>query len=81
MNNHPISLINLAEAIILQSIEDLWGPIHKKESIDFFKGEGFRLAAEMAEMSAVDKRRLLLILGRWEKKVMVVNSIRHSHAQ
>ncbi len=81
MNNHPISLINLAEAIILQSMEDLWGPIHKKESIDFFNGEGFRLAAEMAEMSAVNKRRLLLILRRWEKKVIKVNNIRHSHAQ
>lgn len=81
MNNHPFSLINLAEAIILQSMEDLWSPIRKKESIDFFKGEGFRLAAEMAEMSAVDKLRLLLILRRWEKKVIKVNNIRHSHAQ
>ena len=62
-------------------MEDLWSPIHKKKSIDFFKGEGFRLAAEMAEMSAVDKLRLLLILRRWEKKVIKVNNIRHSHAQ
>jgi len=68
VNNHPISLMYLAEAIILQSIEDLWSPIHKKKSIDFFKGEGFRLAAEMAEMSAVDKLRFLLILRRSEKK-------------
>ena len=59
-------------------MEDLWSPIHKKKSIDFFKGEGFRLAAEM---SAVDKLRLLLILRRWEKKVIKVNNIRHSHAQ
>ena len=40
-----------------------------KGGIVFSKREGFRLAAEMAEMSVVDKFWLLLILGRCERHV------------
>jgi len=69
MNNHPLRLKNLSEAIIVQSVEDLWSPTHKKDSTDFFMGEGFRLASEMAGMSAVDRLRLLLMLRRCGQKV------------
>ncbi|HUO78240.1 MAG TPA: hypothetical protein VMU21_11765 [Thermodesulfovibrionales bacterium] len=42
---------NMLGKLQCQSIGDLWSPIHPKKGIVFFKGEGFRLAAEMAEMS------------------------------
>ena len=77
MNNHPLRLKNLSEAIIVQSVEDLWSPTHKKDSTDFFMGEGFRLASEMAGMSAVDRLRLLLMLRRCGQKVNKVNNKRH----
>ena len=63
-----MSLKNLAEAVIAQSVEDLWNPIHKRKCIEFFTGEGFRLASEMARMSTVDKLRLVLMLRRCGKK-------------
>ena len=81
MNNHPLRVKNLAEAIIVQSVEDLWSPLHRKESTDFFTGEGFRLASEMAGMSAVDRLRLLLMLRRCGQKVKKVNNKQHeSHS-
>ncbi len=61
MNNYSIGLVQLAEAIILQSMDDLWSPDHKEESIVFFKGEVFMLAAEMARIGGVDKLRLLML--------------------
>jgi hypothetical protein len=70
-------LKNLAEAIIVQSMEDLWSPIHKEESMDFFMGEGFRLSSEMAGMSAAHRLRLLLILRRSGQKGKKVNNSRH----
>lgn len=42
---------NLAEAIILQSMADLYIPEHRKESVDFFQGEGFRICAEVAGLN------------------------------
>src|SRR5512143_3025437 len=41
----------LAEAIILQSIEDLWNPVCKKGSLMFFQGDGFALCSEIAGIS------------------------------
>lgn len=52
----------LAEAIILQAMEDLWAEEHKKQSMVFFSGEGFRLCAELAVMGLYDQVRLLQIL-------------------
>jgi hypothetical protein len=57
-------LKNLAEAIILQSIEDLWSKTHQKESIEFFTGEGFRHCADMADMSVVDRLRIIRMLRK-----------------
>ncbi|UCD35155.1 MAG: hypothetical protein JSU90_12840 [Nitrospiraceae bacterium] len=38
----------LAEAVILQSAEDLWDPRYARESREFFEGEGFALFARIA---------------------------------
>ncbi len=54
----------LAEAVILQSIEDLWSTTYKKESIEFFRGEGFRQCADAAGMGVVDRLRLIRMLRR-----------------
>jgi len=62
-----MSLKTLAKAIILQSLEDLWSPIHRKRSIQFLSGEGFRLASEIAGMSVIDQFRFWLILRMCEK--------------
>ena len=49
----------IAEAIILQAIEDLWSAIHRKESIEFFTGEGFAICASMAGMGLHEKLKLI----------------------
>jgi len=53
----------LAEAIMLQSIEDLWHPAHRNDSIEFFSGDGFRLCAGMAELSAEECAKILEMCG------------------
>ena len=59
----PLPVKPLAEAIIMQAIEDLWDDKHRGESIDFFKGRGFRYCARMAEMGSFEQAVLLQILG------------------
>ena len=54
----------IAEAIILQSIEDLWSPAHKKESIEFFTGEGFILCAKIAGMGLYEKLKLIQVIKK-----------------
>ncbi len=54
----------LAEAIILQSMEDLWSKTQKNKSLDFFTNEGFHICAEMAGMKVMDRIRLLGLLRR-----------------
>lgn len=53
----------LAEAIILQSIEDLWDEGHKDDSLSFFRGEGFNMCAKMAGIRPDDRLRLLRLIG------------------
>lgn len=53
------SLKALSEAIILQSMEDLWTRSYRKESIKFFLGEGFRECADIAGMKVVDRLRVV----------------------
>ncbi|MHB8882817.1 MAG: hypothetical protein ACYC69_15070 [Thermodesulfovibrionales bacterium] len=48
VNSHVRSL---AEAVILQSIEDLWDPACKKGSLLFFEGDGFVLYCQIAGIS------------------------------
>ncbi len=57
------SVKSLAEAIILQSMEDFWGNAYREESIEFFKGEGFRVCAEIAGMGNEDQTKVLEMLS------------------
>ncbi|MDA8324660.1 MAG: hypothetical protein M0033_00415 [Nitrospiraceae bacterium] len=49
----------LAEAIILQSFEDLWDKVHRNESLEFFKGGGFDFYAGVAGLGPEGKLKLL----------------------
>ena len=49
----------LAEAIILQSIEDLYDGRHRTGSVDFFTGESFHTCARMAGLSTGEKLKVL----------------------
>jgi hypothetical protein len=53
----------LAEAIILQSIDDLWNPMCRKESLMFFEGDGFELCSEIAGISYIKKLTMLRMLA------------------
>jgi len=57
---------SLAEAVILQSLEDLWDPSHRIESIDFFNGDGYRIFAKLAGLNQAHSYKMLNI--PWEKK-------------
>jgi len=52
----------LAEAVILQAIEDLFDPSERKRSIDFFNSDNFSLCAEIAGLNAVDQIRIIRML-------------------
>ncbi len=54
-----MGLKNLAEGIIVQTMEDLWDDDLREDCIEFFKGEEFRLCAELADMSLDDQLKLL----------------------
>jgi hypothetical protein len=53
---------NLAEAIILQSIEDLWEEKQRGDCIAFLRGEGFSVCADLAGMKVPDRLRLLHLI-------------------
>jgi hypothetical protein len=52
----------LVEAIMLQALEDLWDSAQRKESISFFKGEGFCACAETLGMGRAQKFLILRIM-------------------
>jgi hypothetical protein len=54
---------HLAEAVILQSIEDLWNEDRREECIRFFSGEDFRTCAGIAGMDISDQIKILSLLG------------------
>ena len=54
---------NLAEEIILQSIEDLWNPICKRRSLMFFEGDGFALCSGLAGTSYIKQLAMLRMLA------------------
>jgi len=58
---------SLAEAIILQSMEDLSDLRNRAESLEFFGGEGFRICAQMAGMSAEDQVKVLELVQKISK--------------
>lgn len=53
----------LAEAVILQSIEDLFDSLQRRNSINFFRGEGFNVYAEIAGLSTANQIRIIRMLG------------------
>ena len=59
-NSHVRSL---AEAIILQSIEDLWHPVCKKGSLMFFEGDAFTRCSEIAGISYIKQLAMLRMLA------------------
>ncbi|TAN45936.1 MAG: hypothetical protein EPN22_00900 [Nitrospirae bacterium] len=52
-------IMNLAEAVILQSLSDLWRRDERHDSIKFFKGEGFNAYGSLAGMGKkqIDRMR------------------------
>ena len=67
----------LADAILLQSIEDLWTDVERANCIDFFSGEGFRICSEMAGMSSDDKVKILNMV----RDIIDQNSIREKKGE
>ncbi|MGD0884476.1 MAG: hypothetical protein ABSA46_06295 [Thermodesulfovibrionales bacterium] len=59
-----MNIKNLAEHIMLQCIEDLWDERERDDCRHFFKGERFRLCAEMASMSLHDQSTLLNMVSK-----------------
>ena len=59
-NSHARSL---AEAIILQSIEDLWNPEWKRGSLRFFEGDEFELCSEIAGIRYIKQLAMLRLLA------------------
>jgi hypothetical protein len=62
---------HLAEAVILQSIEDLWSEDHREGCIKFFSGEDFRSCAQLAGMDISDQ---IKILGLLKDSLKSINS-------
>ncbi len=58
-----MKVAHLAEAIILQSIEDLWDEEQRQGCIDFFTGEDFRTCAAIAGISTADQIKILRMFG------------------
>jgi len=58
----------LAETIILNSIEDLWNKEHQEECSLFFCGQGFSFWADAAGMTTSDRKKILS---------MIVSSMTH----
>jgi len=54
---------HLAEAIILQCIEDLWDENYRKDSISFFSGDDFRTCASIAGMDIPEQLKILNLLS------------------
>lgn len=57
----------LAEAVILQSMEDLWDARHREASLSFFSSQDFRVCATIAGMATDDKIRLLNFVKKISK--------------
>jgi len=58
-----MKVAHLAEAIILQSIDDLWDEEKRQGCIDFFTGEDFRTCAAIAGINTSDQIKILKMFG------------------
>lgn len=52
----------LAETVILQSIEDLWDKKQKEACGSFFCGQGFSFWADAATINISDRRKILSMI-------------------
>jgi len=59
-----MSVKSLAESLILQSMEDLSDADNRAGSQEFFSGEGFRICAQMANMSSEEQVKVLEIVRK-----------------
>ncbi len=59
-----MSLDNLAEAVILQALEDLWSERYKEDSISFFAGNDFFIWSSIAGLDVRKQYMILLIVSR-----------------
>ncbi len=57
----------LAEAVILQAVEDLWSDTQRQRSREFFTGGAFGLFADIADMGAIERVRLLKMIGKAQR--------------
>jgi hypothetical protein len=57
-----VAVKELAEAVILQSIEDLWDKDRKEACGFFFCGQGFSFWADAAGIKIPDRRKLLSLV-------------------
>ncbi|MBI5676431.1 MAG: hypothetical protein HZC48_11500 [Nitrospirae bacterium] len=55
-------LLSLADAVVLQSIEDLFSPFFRGSSLKFFNGKGFELCAGTTGMNENEKAGILTVL-------------------
>ncbi len=68
---------SLVEAIILQSIEDLWDERQKRDCLSFFNGDGFNICAGAAGINSSDQVKLLnLINGLIKNESKSVKNLR-----
>ena len=54
---------NLAKAIIFQSMKDVRIHEHREECIEFFKGDGYKICAEIAGFSINSPHKILNFIG------------------
>ena len=73
-NGHARSL---AEAIILQSIEDLCNPVCRRGSLRFFKSDGFVLCSEIAGISYIKQIAMFRMLADVGRKTSLRNTKKH----
>lgn len=68
----------LAEAIILQGLDDLSDSRYRSESIDFFTGEGFEVCAGMAGLDIEEKLKIMSLVksltGQGQRQSRVLSS-------
>lgn len=62
-------LASLAEAIIMQSLDDLWSATQRNKSVAFFTGEGFDICARMAGMRIIDRIELFGLLRKLDRRM------------
>lgn len=62
-------ILSLADAVVLQSIEDLFSPFFRGSSLNFFNGRGFELCAGVTGMNENQKAGILTMLKQGGFKI------------